>query len=428
MKRTPLLIIITLGLVSLIHDLQAQFVNASVEHRIITQKHFDTVDWTIHLPSVSASAISSGFTYGDIYEADTKTLRLDIAEQKDTDLNLLGSVRGSYGGVTWDRGNYGISIGHEWLADVGFLLPETTIDAIVLGNAISSTSSINLDLFYQTSHRLSLGFYKNWDTAILGVNIYYLGGSETLVTESFDIESVGSNGFFEIDLYKDIVVQSSGVLNYNSLDDIDLTLNKKIFSPNPITTNTGGGFSAYGKAMVSNSLELFTIIDDIGLINWNRQAVTYSDQSSTSYSGIDITDLYGDGEEYSLSDTLSVLLPIEKKVGSFVSTLSPSVLIGSQYLINDRVSLLAIIRGKFINGRLNSVVELGGRYQINENSGISMHVGYAGKSFLNVGIGIHTLIFDRFEIYLRTMNPWISLNYLDSNYGHLNVGFNYLIR
>jgi len=247
-------------------------------------------------------------------------------------------------------------------------------------------------------------------------------------TEDFRVEIVNQEDFFEIELYKDILVRSSGVVNYNSPDDITITSDGKVFSASPITENIGGGLSIYGKGALTDKLSIYGMLDDIGVVTWRRQAVTYSDNTDATYSGLDIREAYLTDDEYSVRDTLYSLLSIDKKVESFTSRLSPSILIGTQYQCTEKLELEATLRGKFINQRFRSIIQLGGNIELNRLGTVSVNNAIAGGSYFNLGFGYHKILFDNLGLYINTTNPWFLNNYLNHRYGHFSAGMYYQLK
>ena len=408
--------------------LQGQMVNTHIEQLLSYGEDYHKSGITIQLPRVSGAIVSAGFTLDDIYDSESNTLRLDLAADQDADLHVLGTVRGSYGGLTWHREGWGITLGHEWLLDAGVNVPESTLDLVVDGNANVSVSTFEISGKYQTSHRLSLGFYKSWPKAIIGVNANIISGVETLYSDDFRVEVVSQDDFFEVELYKEILVRSSGVVNYNSIEDITITTDGNVFSASPFTENVGAGLSIYAKTALTDNLSIYGMLDDIGIVRWSRQAVTYSDNTDATYSGLDIREAYLSDNEYSVRDTLYTLLSIDKEVESFTSSLSPSILLGTQYQLTEQLALEATLRGKFINAGLRSIIQLGGRYDFNHLGTVSVNTAIAGGSFLNLGFGYHKMIFDKLGVYVNTTNPWFLNNYYDYRYGHFSAGMYYRLK
>lgn len=423
MRELTKLRVLVLSLMSIVMttSLQGQLINSHLEHTILTNSDTLKNGWTISLPSVTGTVISKGYTYGDIIEAETNTLRLDIAGEQNADFHLLGSVRGSYGGLTWHHEGYGIMIGHEWIADIGASVPESTLDILVDGNAGQQSFTLDPSAYFHKSHRLSLGAYKAWGRGLLGFNVYYLGGVETLVTQSASVEVLSLDDFFDVEFFKDIEVQSSGVVNYNGIDDIDFTASNSLFSASPFTVNRGGGLSVFGRVALSDRVDLYAVVDDIGRITWTRQAVTYSDQTTAQYSGIDIKEVFL-GDSFSARDTLTNLLNIDKIVGEFSASLAPVIAVGAQIGFNEKISIDASWRSKIVNGGLRSIVGLRGNYQLDNLGTVSVNTALAGGSIANIGVGYSTTILDRLGLYFYTTNPWFLGSYVNNRYGHLSAG------
>lgn len=416
-----------IALVCVTVHLQAQFTLTNLENQLINMEEYDVEGWIIHLPSVSATLVSSGYTYGDLYTAETKTLSLAKAADQNSDLNVLANVRGSYGGVDWRRGKWGITANHEWTLDGSVAVPMETVQLLVQGNVSNDTRNtiIQPSATYQKIHRLSLGGYYAGDDGLIGAKIHLLSGVESVYTESLKIEVNAQEDFFALDFRKNIVIKSSGVINYNGRDDVEYIGGDQIFTPAPLTTNRGIGLSIYGKANLGDDLRIYGIIDDIGTIKWSRQAVTYTDQSQSSFNGIDIRDSYLRDEEYSLQDTLYSLLDIQKDVAPFTSSIGLSLLAGIQYAVSDQLSLEASYHGRSINGKLYSVADIYGRYALTDAISLSLGNRFAGKKIFNIGIGVSLCIAEKLCLVINSTNPWALGRYYDLSYGDFNLGMSY---
>jgi len=416
-----------MALACLTLHLSAQFTHTHLDYQLTSLDEYDAEGWVVYLPSVSASLVSSGYTYGDLYDAETKTLSLARAAEQNSDLNVLANVRGSYGGVEWRNGNWGLTANHEWVADISATVPMESVQLLVQGNVNIENRNVIIDpsVAYQKIHRLSIGGYLAGENGMIGAKVHLLSGVESLYTESLKVEINAQEDFFALDFRKNISVMSSGVINYNGLDDIEYIGGDQVYTPVPITTNTGIGFSVYGKANLGDKLRLYGIIDDIGSIRWTRQAVTYTDQGRSSFSGIDIRDAYLNDEEYNLQDTLYSLLSIEKDVSPFTSSIGLSLLAGLQYDLSDQLSLGVSYRGRSINGKLYSVADITARYALTDWLTLSLGNRLAAQKLLNIGLGVELSIADRFGLVMRTTNPWAFGKYYDMPYGDFSLGMSY---
>jgi len=146
-----------------------------------------------------------------------------------------------------------------------------SVQLLVQGNVNIENRNVIIDpsVAYQKIHRLSIGGYLAGENGMIGAKVHLLSGVESLYTESLKVEINAQEDFFALDFRKNISVMSSGVINYNGLDDIEYIGGDQVYTPVPITTNTGIGFSVYGKANLGDKLRLYGIIDDIGSIRWD---------------------------------------------------------------------------------------------------------------------------------------------------------------
>ncbi len=401
----------------------AQFSNSYFEQRLV-QGINKSANLTVSLPSVSSALHNTGFTYGDIYERESKILNIVTAADADTDFNFVTNQRLSYGGVSVQKNDLTLSLHHEWSADASLNIPESLFDVVVDGNAqfANTNFTINPSFQYLTMHRISLGLAYSNARLHLGGQLHIYQGDESIFGKQFEINVIAQEDFFDLTFEKEIAVLSSGVINYKSIDDIDFIGNKDVFSPFPTFKNLGLGLALEGSYQVSECLKIMARVDDLGIINWRTQTAQYTDNTQSNFSGIDIRDSYVSNEPYSLKDTLYDLLSIEKSFDSFSETTAFSYFARIQYELTDNVNFGATLRGKQTATALHSVLQLHAQKILTDDLSLSVNNTSIHGSIINLGLGVNWRVEDSLHVYFNTTNPWKLFKMYDAKVFQLNFG------
>ncbi len=413
------ILLITLGMGTVCGQLSNSF-----QEKFLLQDLPEEKRLYFSLPTVNTTVLSNGFNYLDMYVPETKTLDFVLAAQTGKDFDLTTNIRASYGALGFRFGKLIAYLGHEWTADISAFVPSSVFDVLVDGNAQfqNSTFRINPSINLTTSHRWTLGGMWQSDRLHLGGFLHIYQGQETFITKSNTIDVTADLDFFNLSFEKDIELLSASVLDYRSLDEVNYIGNPSLINANPFTENLGFGLSLQASVDINDNLTVFGKIDDLGSIVWTRQAVTYTDKSTSSFNGVDISQAYIDEAEYNLEDTLKNLLTIDREVGAFTSGIPLSMMGGLCYTINDKFSVAGHWRAKQSADGLRSLMMLHADYQILPSLRLNTNYSFAKGAPFNIGVGLNYVIADAFGIYLQTINPWQFGKFYDSNLMHLNFG------
>lgn len=276
----------------------------------------DTLDYKIRIaPSNVLLDASSSYVVKEITDqGDTSRVlnwRNLLAETKDkngafgqyafnilnTEINLNGIV-------------VNLGFGHRSEAYTSFDGP--SVSFAIGGNAgLDARSVIAPDIHYNSWYQFNIGAKKYFNSSYLGVNLKLVDGVEHF---SFDgsYEINADDIFNEIQIDRNVVLQSTSLFRYKSVDDIDFQPSRP-FTDDISFENIGFLFDIYGATRVDRH-RFNLAITDIGFINWAQAGRTfeYESKGSVSYTGVDLAEALGNEFEFNLQDSIENILGLEK--------------------------------------------------------------------------------------------------------------------
>ena len=379
---------------------------------------------TYVLPSFGVTLVSPQLTYGDMYDADTKTLSLVAASESGKDYSLQLNARVSYGGLSYKYQNFNFSFFHELLADGHLNVPNQMFELVTKGNAKFRDASVDINpyAFLQSTHKWSVGIDYQWEKLMAGVQFNVYTGNAYLNTNSSKLSIDFEQNFFEFGFDKDINVESSGVINYHAVDSIDVLLADNVFTGFGSFSNLGLGISAQFKYEPFESLKIYGRVDDLGYIRWNHEAEVLTDKSRSKFGGVDIRQSYVTGEPYSVEDTLYSKLNIDRQMTAFTSPLLYSLFLGIDYGLNDYVSIGGLVRARNNGAQYLFFIEPQVTLKPLDNLRLSISNIMTASNAFNPKFVLHTELGQTFGFNLAVVNPWKFGKYYDVQLLHASLG------
>ena len=398
--------------------------NIVMESEFLVRKSEQPKRLTWVLPNFSATMVSPQLTYGDIYVEESKTLDLTLATQSGDDFDLQMNARVSYGGLSYRINNIRFSLFHDAIVDTRMNIPNHLFELVTEGNSrlVSGDIDINPQVLFSSTHKWALGFDYQKENLVLGVQANMYTGNAFLNTYNSTLNIDFGENFFEFGFDKDILVESSGAINFNTIDSVDLILKENALTTLGSFSNIGFGLSAQFSYTFNDNLRIFGRVDDIGIIRWTNETQILDEQSSESFGGFDIRESYISGQTFSIEDTLYSKLDIAHSSASFTSTLQNSFFIGANYIINDYFSAGILLRSK--NNGVNQVFFLEPYITLNpfEKTSITVANFMQKSSPINPKLTLRTELGETFGINLSLVNPWRVSRYYDTKMIHASLG------
>ena len=329
---------------------------------------------TIGLPGVTSDFSTGDLTYDDlvIEENGRRILDLDRLPGLTTERN---EVRSDFDfesiGATVRFNRFAVGIHHRIRSQNEFGYGPELVELLANGNGNLVGQTVNLAPFASTSsfHEIALGgsFSLN-ENLYLGARVKFLSGVANLQTlPDGNIDFTTGEDNFALTLVQDYSINSSGVIDYNGLDDTQLLLDLTrvgtdgLFSANGGTAYDIGVYGDYGP------FRFQIAANDLGhRIDWDEDSRNYTFNGTTTFSGIDaLESILDDAEPFDFESTLDSLVaafdPTETRNG-YRSELGGTYLASAEYDLNERFTLTGIVVHRQLQETSQTGVGVGGRF------------------------------------------------------------------
>jgi len=274
---------------------------------------------------------------------------------------------------------------------------------IVGGGGFDATSNISPDIHYNSWYQFNLGAKKYFNSSFLGLNLKLVDGIEHFkYNGSYDF--IANEIFNEIDITRNVVLQSTSLITYNSFNDIEFRPNRP-FTDNISFENVGFLFDLYGGTRVGK--HLFNVaISDIGFINWSQGPRTreYKSEGQITYEGVELSDALSSEFEFNLQDSIENIIGLElTDTKSYNSSLLTKI--NLRYQFDYRDDLLFGVNNFFaIDGTYGYFrIGLYGNKKLTDWLDFGLSYSFDRYSAANFGLNTH-LTFDKFKLGITSQN------------------------
>lgn len=273
------------------------------------------------------------------------------------------------------------------------------------GNAgvVDAVTELAPDIHYSSWYQFNVGAKKYFNSSHVGLNLKLVDGVEHF---SFDgsYEITANDIFNEIQVERNVVLQSTSLFRYKNLEDIDFQPNRP-FTDNISFKNIGFLFDIYGGTRVGRH-HFNLAITDIGFINWSQGDLTneYESKGSVTYAGVDLSEALSNEFEFNLQDTIENIIGLEKTdSGSYNSTLLTKI--NARYQFDFQEDLSFGVNNFFaIDGRYGYFrINLFANKQVTDWLDLGVAYSFDRYSVANIGAFAH-LHYKQFRLGLSTQN------------------------
>jgi hypothetical protein len=198
------------------------------------------------------------------------------------------------------------------------------------GPYIGQTLSVAPRFDLHTINEVFLGAQKSFGGLTVGAKFKMLYGVGGVRTEKNKINLTTDADIYQLTVDADYVVRSSGVIDYQSLEDLDI--NVDVFSTeNFFKSNSGFGFDLGASYKLGEKLTLSASILDLGKITWDLDAKSYTASGLYRYEGIDLIKIISDSSAVSLEDTLRQIFQIKEEGINYSTSLGANYVLAASF-------------------------------------------------------------------------------------------------
>ncbi|MEZ4910059.1 MAG: DUF5723 family protein [Saprospiraceae bacterium] len=297
--------------------------------------------------NIAIANIQGNINSGDIIY--TNLVSENASGQRFLDINPDNYKRGESHNLSWSTdlhsfdlgihfGRIGLMVGHAFrhFGQVSF-----NSDLLLLysqGNQPYIGESLNLSVTPNITamNEVYLGGQMPIKSFSFGLKVKLLYGTANSYAEKGDLGLYTDDDYYALTLSKNYILRSSSLVRYYENDSITFDLPKVTFD-NFFYNNRGFAldFGIYGK--IADNIYLSLGATDIGKINWDFTPRKYAAQGESTFSGYDIVEVLRDSTSFSISDSLSQLLDVQRSIENYSTSLKGNYNFGLKYITNKWV-------------------------------------------------------------------------------------------
>lgn len=361
MTRLPLYLLLTLLLPPgplrlLAQDLTAPLLDRSWEATLTNPALYARLEGrlTLSLPGLANELAAENVTVDELLRSESGRRILDLTrlpallDERNRITNDL-SVQTLGVGLKGDRWSAGIH--HRVRSRVGVDYPRSLVRLLAEGNGAAIGQTLEVAPFGAATsyHELALGLgYRLTDELTLGARVKYLNGiSDVRSRRDGRLALTTGEDNFALRLEQDYRLNSSGVITFNGLGDVDVDYDRDELSLGELLNRNSGVAYDLGLSYADDRLRLQATANDLGgRIRWTQRPTNLTFSGTSTFTGLDaLRDLLNDSLSLDGAlDSLDAVLSPTRTNEAYTATGGATFLLGGEYQLRERLSVGLLLR------------------------------------------------------------------------------------
>lgn len=379
----------------------------------------------VALPSISFNFSHSGFTYNDLIQQPESGNQLTLTMEEAIDnLNeknyLFSNININYlmAGVNYKSHFFGFYMSERLSGS--FMYRKNLVELLWRGNEPFLGEEINIAPELNVNKYREWGFtygkkFEKWD---VGVRLKYLQGLANISTSKSDLSLYTDSEDYSIRIRSNFEINTSRVSGF-----------EEVISPFFTVNNPGAGIDLGLSYQPNEKWSFSTSFLDLGFINWQTDAITYSANGVFDFDGIDIFD-FATNDSVSFeqfTDSIQNLVDVEQSDQKYRNFLQPAFFVSANYSLNERHQFTGQVYGEYFNNEIVPSFTLGYMTKFKKllglsiennigafwsyrngspyNLGLNYSIRYKNLQFFVAGDNLLSFLFPRYEIPLNQLTP-----------------------
>ena len=293
-------------------------------------------------------------------------------------------------------------------SQLNFSYPKDFMTFMLEGNQQMKGQTMDFNHFNLfTNHHLeySMGYAGQVGNKLgFGVRVKYLNGIANLQSKQFDLQMYTSTSGDSLAVNSHIDMRGSMPLDVepDSLGFID-QVEEIEPSVSDVFANPGIALDFGVTYQLTDELEISASVTDLGFINYNNFVHNYTINGDFSFTGIDVSSEFDEGENNfepaeQITDSLKEQIQFSYAENQFLHFLGPRIYVGGNYRLNDRVDLGLVSRTRFLGGELKQSFTLSANTRPIRGVSLSASYSVMNRAYNNLGLGLG-LRLGPFQVY-----------------------------
>lgn len=381
----------------------------------------------------------SGFTINDLFheraQDDSLEVRPEEAIRKMARLNHINfDVKNELFGFGFrvDDNYFSFSVMNRF--QFNFLYPKDLFKFVVEGNGrdlLGERADFDeLGLNMNSYIEYAVGYNRKlFDDLMIGARVKLISGIANINTSRSRIGIYTDPETFDLTLDGTMRINTTNVAAFGEDEDLSNEFNPLDY----ITgfSNFGIGVDAGASYEFEDKLTLSASVTDLGFINWQSNNQNYeTNDISYTFRGVEMNGFF-DGDDDNdafdnLLDTLGNVFNQYENTDSYSTSLYTRFFIGGSYKLNEQLRATAMLYNEIVNRRYRAGLNVGVNAKLGEWLSASLQYGYFGRSWSNVGFGLH-LRGGPIQYFVAVDNVLIATNPFGQKNAHFSTGISFMI-
>ncbi len=340
-----------------------------------------------------------------------------------------------------------LDVNEHAIANVVF--PRDLIKLAFMGNQefagqTFDLSSTRADISYY--HEIGIGASKKITPKLrigakarilFGVSAGSLNTNQIYLTVNNDYSNtLDINGTFDFSapliLYTDTDNDIDSIRFDNDRFDSDNGINKFLTN----TKNAGFGFDLGAEYEINNKIVISAALTNIGSIKWKTDIGNLETHNTIELSGLDFEDVYEGNTNIddilrSVTDSISHGLYTKGKPEPFTTTLTPGLVFGGKYILNDLISFGIISYSRFMSRQVREALTISANLNLGSSLSTTLAYTACNNNYNNLGFGLSFralsaqfyFLVDRIPLSWKKAGTGSDVITLPANWNTLHTGF-----
>lgn len=397
------------------------------------------------LPTPNLELYNSGFKYSDFIKLDDNDvpyLDLDNGIGKMAGLNFM-SFETRFNliqvGVRVKKNYFSFGINEKINFKFGY--PKDLFVLVKDGNAnledgLADLSGFGIDFTHYREYAMNYSRELD-DKWTVGGAVKYLYGMENIRTKRSGSTLTTDPLDYELTAHSDFLINTSGLpdLMSDSGDFEDPFDDMKTYLLG--RKNRGLAMDLGATYKFSNDITLNATVLNLGYIRWKNDVHGYyQDDANFAFEGVDISEFFLARDTVSedvsgaldeIVDTIVNTFEVQENLSHYTSYLSPRIMLGAEYKINEKVYAGALFTTEFFKGRMRPSFTLSSNFRVSKLFSAAVSYSMINRSYNNLGMGFN-FNFGPFQLYMVSDNVLAAIMPYHMKHFNLAFGLNILIR
>lgn len=430
------LILIGLGGASLFaqQDLSTPFYNKLWQANRINPAFVSDHTFVIGLPGIYNNLLIENITYNDLIvqrdgqnivdvDRGIASLERDNILRENLDLETIS--------LGFKTGKFQFSLGHALRYNAFVNYPKTLPQLIWQGNAqfIGQNVAFGPDLQVNAFHEYSVGIaYEIGSFLTIGAKAKYLSGVADISTARTDLSLSTSEDVYQLQLDADYLINSSGALQYDGFDQLDLDFSfGNVETAQLFSSNNGVAFDL-GVQLDLGKLDIgISALDIGGQIDWTEEVRNYSLQGQFEYQGLNVAQGILDSQTDlgNAIDTLrEIYNPVETQE-SYSTELPLRTYLTVGYDLTEKIRLGALFYTETYREETYGALAVNGQWALHSMLRVGATWAYRQQRYDNFGLQAIAKV-GPVQVLAATDNIFTAVRPKDSHSANFRLGLNLL--